>query len=92
MFMTLSEFVQWYLSVGCAMYVVCFASDALNGFKSFEDVAMIAVLRGLGGILVWPFALYGLRDGVRHLQRQNFKLAARVEYLRFQRESERTVK
>ena len=55
-------FLQWYLSVGCAIYIVAFIGDAFNKFKGFRKADLISVCRGLLGIPLWPLVILCLAE------------------------------
>ncbi len=52
------EILEWYLSVGCAIYIVFFIKDAVSGFKTLIEADVASVARGALTILVWPYILW----------------------------------
>jgi hypothetical protein len=52
------EFIKWYVSVGCSIYLICFIRDAVNGFKSFRKTDSLAILRGFVGAMIWPYLVW----------------------------------
>lgn len=53
--------IEWYLSVGGALYSCFFLRDALEGFPRLYPADLKSVLRGLCLIVLWPALPWMLR-------------------------------
>lgn len=51
------KFLEWYLSVSAAIYLICLFGDAINGFQSFKKATVMDCLRGIAGVLIWPYII-----------------------------------
>jgi hypothetical protein len=53
------EFIAWYISVGCAIYLLYAVRDGVGGFKRFKKADYHSIIRGwFGGVFLWPLILW----------------------------------
>lgn len=53
-----TDFLYWYLSVGVVGYVILFVRGVTQSPDRLETVTVVELIRGLLGILVWPYILW----------------------------------
>ena len=55
--------LQWYISVGCSMYVILVIKDATQGFINLKGASTADILRGIGAIFLWPYIFWHMEIG-----------------------------
>ena len=68
------QLITWYLSVGCAIYVVFCLKDLAQGLPRFRKATVMDILRGASIPFVWPFILWLME--INMFQRYKFKFNA----------------